>query len=246
MRTLPQALRAFKELGAPVIVKPRIGSRARHTTINITDETELATAFALSKQLCPFVMIEQCIPGSLFRATCVGGKLIGVVEFIKPSVVADGVMTVEELRVHHNAHKKFPNLTDLKDNEWYRDAIMHQGYTTESTPEAGTRVLLSEHSERPNGGYFIDITDEIPEVTRKEIERGARASEIEVIGFDILSKDLRNPGESFTFIEGNSLPSIELHHLVYEGKIRNVAGAIWDLWFDSASKAGDTKTLPID
>jgi D-alanine-D-alanine ligase-like ATP-grasp enzyme len=230
--TLAGAKKAFGELGAPVIVKPREGSRARHTTVDITSEEELTRAYARAKQLCPAVMIEQFVSGTLYRATCVGGKLIGVIEFVKPAVIADGVKTVAELRLHHNAHKKFPNLTDVKDDAWFRDAISHQGYDLESVPSAGTKVLLSEHSERPNGGYFVDITDEIPEKTREEIERAACVCEIEVIGFDIISKDLKNAELPFTFIEGNSLPYIEVHHIPYEGSPRNVAGAIWDLWFE--------------
>jgi D-alanine-D-alanine ligase-like ATP-grasp enzyme len=231
VRTYAQALAAFREFATPVIAKPREGSRARHTTVSITSEEELARAYARAHQLCPDVMIEQYITGTLYRATCVGKKLIGVIEFVKPATVADGIKTTEQLRIAHNAHKKFENLTDVKDDAWFRDALSHQGLTPESVPPAGTHVLLSEHSERPNGGYFIDITDDIPDSTKAEIERAAKVCEIEVIGFDIISKNLKDTREKFTFIEGNSLPYIELHHMPYEGKVRNVAGAVWDLWF---------------
>jgi D-alanine-D-alanine ligase-like ATP-grasp enzyme len=228
--TEQQALRAFRELGAPVITKPRSGSRARHTTVAIQTEGQLIEGFRRAKELCPFVMVEEFITGNLYRATCVNRKLVGVVKFVKPEVVADGTKTIDELLVYHNAHKKFSNLTDVKRDPWFFDAIAHQGYTPESVPAAGTHVLLSEHSERPNGGYFIDVTDGVSAKTVANIERAAEVCDVEIIGFDIISKDLTNPVERFVFIEGNTLPYIEIHAIPYEGKPRNVAAAVWDMW----------------
>lgn len=226
-----QALRAFREFRAPVITKPRSGSRARHTTVNIQTEEQLLEGFRRAQELCPYVMVEEFVSGSLYRATCVNRKLVGVIQFVKPEVIADGVKTVDELLVHHNANKKFPNLTDVKRDGWYFDAITHQGYTPASVPVAGTHVLLSEHSERPNGGYFIDVTDSVPKETVAEIERGAEVCDVEVIGFDIISRNLLDEKERFTFIEGNTLPYIEIHDVPYEGIPRNVARAVWDMWY---------------
>ena len=113
---------------------------------------------------------------------------------------------------------------------WFRDAISHQGFSTTSVPPKGTPLLLSEHSERPNGGYFIDITDSVPQTSKNEIERAAHVCEIAVIGFDIISTDLKDSSKPFTFIEGNSLPYIEIHHIPYEGSPRDVAGAVWYMW----------------
>jgi cyanophycin synthetase len=158
--------------------------------------------------------------------------LIGVVEFIKPSIIADGVMTVGQLLAYHNEHKKFDTITPVKNDAWFVDAIHHQGLTVHSIPEKGRVILLSEHSERPNGGYFIDITDTIPEENKQIIEHAARTTELDVIGFDIISMDLRLPHstEPFVFIEGNSLPFIELHMEVYEGTPRDTPAAVWGLW----------------
>lgn len=237
--TLGQALRTFRSIGKEVIVKPREGSRGRHTTVRITDEEEFIAAFKRAKQLCPFVMVEEYIPGTLYRATCVDGKVIGIMDLVQPIITTDGQKTVEELRLLYNSDgKKFAHLTDVKDDAWFHEAITHQGYTPRSIPPAGVRLVLAEHSERTNGGYFIDITDEVPARTIAEIERAARACQIMIIGFDILSIDLRKEDESFTFIEGNSLPYIEIHHIPYEGKVRNVAGAIWDMWFEKANSSG--------
>ncbi len=231
VRSYKEAERLFSEINGRVITKPREGSRARHTTVAISTVHELEEGFFRAKQLCPFVMVEEFIEGTLYRATCVDKKLIGVVQFIKPATVADGVHTVEQLRAIHNEHKKFPHLTDVQPDAWFIDAITHQGFTPETVLPEGTPLLLSEHSERPNGGYFIDVTDEIPEATRATIERAATVCDVEVIGYDIISKDLTNAALPFTFIEGNTLPYIELHDIPFEGTPRNVSGAVFDMWF---------------
>ncbi len=227
-----QANTSFAKLNKPVITKPQYGSRARHTTVDIIEKNEYIQAFKRAQILCPSVVVEEFKRGTLYRATCIDKKIIGVVEFIKPSVVADGIMTVSELLTYHNNHKKFENLTDVKNDAWFIDTIHHQGLTVESIPEKGRMILLSEHSERPNGGYFIDVTDTIPKENRDIIEHAARVTELDVIGFDIISMDLSKPHsvEPFVFIEGNSLPFIELHMEVYEGTKRNTASAVWDLW----------------
>ncbi len=225
------AHKVLRDLGTAVITKPREGSRGRHTTVEITTPEELTAAFMRAQQLCPFVLVEEFIPGRVYRASCIGKKVIGIMELVRPTVVADGVQTIAELREYHNKHtKKFPSLTDVEDTNFFRSAIRHQGYTLESVPPKGTEVLLAEFSERTNGGYFIDCTDEVPSTTIEVIERAAAACGVDLVGFDIISKDLTDPTERFVVIEGNTLPYIEIHDIPYAGKVRNVSGAVFDLW----------------
>jgi D-alanine-D-alanine ligase-like ATP-grasp enzyme len=225
------ALNVLSEVGGPVIVKPREGSRGRHTTISITDPTELTYAVTRAKQLSPLVLVEEHIPGRVYRATCIGKKVIGIMELVRPIVVADGVKTIAELREYHNAHNKaFPQLTDVEDGSLFRNTIRHQGYTLESVPEKDTAVLLAEFSERTNGGYFVDCTDDVPLQTIQEIERGAEVCGLDLVGFDLISEDLSDATKRFTFIEGNTLPYIEIHDIPYAGPVRNVSAAVFELW----------------
>ena len=228
-----QALAAFRSLGGPVITKPRSGSRARHTTVNIRDEADLIKGYTKAKRLCRYVLVETYIPGSVYRATCIGGKIGGILKLVRPSIVADGAMTVRELFDHNNAHKKYPNLLDVRSNAWLEDAIAHQGYALESVPERGTEIVLAEHSERHNGGYFIDVTEQVPEENKILIERAAALCGVALIGFDIISNDLTRPAsvEPMTFIEGNTLPFIEIHLTPYDGTAQDTPKMLWDLWF---------------
>lgn len=232
------ALRFFRARGSAVIVKPRFGSRARHTSLDIRDEQTFVHAMHRAFQISPWCMVEEFIPGDLYRATCVGGRLIGVVHFIKPAIAADGEHTVRELLDMHNAQKKHPNMTDVRADRPFSECLERQGLTAGDRPERGRIILLAEHSERPNGGYFVDCTDEIPRENRELIERAARAAHVPVVGLDIISRDIRRPHtvERMVFIEGNRAPFIELHEIPYEGTPRNVAAALWDLWEESRRK----------
>ena len=226
--SLREAIRVMKEIGKPVIVKPMIGSRSRHTRINIRDANELADAFAKAKQLCPFVMVEEYIEGNIYRVTCVGGVVEGVLELVRPTIVADGVSTVKELLNRTNANPDFDSLTPIKDDTLLDLSLIHQGLTRESVPEKGKKILLTEFSERVNGGYFVDR--EIPDSVRRYLERGARAVCIPLVGFDVISKNIQNEDEPITFLEGNTAPFIEVHHIPYAGVARNIAEKVWDLW----------------
>lgn len=231
VRTLDGALRAFRALAAPVIVKPREGSRARHTTVGIRDENELARAFARATELCPAAIVEEHVDGRIYRATCVDGSVIGIMELARPSVVADGRMTADELRKHHNAaNKRFDSLTDVPDDTLFRTTIAHQGFAPDDVPPAGTELLLAEYSERAYGGYFVDVTDAVPERTIQEIGRAAGACRVGIVGFDLISRDLSDPNERFVFLEGNTLPFLEIHDIPYAGEPRSVSAAVWDLW----------------
>jgi len=229
--TLQGALRAFSKINGPVIVKPRSGSRARHTSVNIVGREDFIEAYKRARQLCLYVMIEEYVPGDTYRALCVGQKVVGIIAFKKARVLGDGISTCDELLLRYNEKLDKEKVSPVKRDSWYFDALMHAGFSPKQIPLLGFPLLLAEHSERSNGGYNVDITDLVPQHTKEEIERASRVCEIEVIGFDIISEDLTNPDERFTFIEGNSLPYIEIHHDPTYGPARDVAGVIWDMWF---------------
>ena len=84
-----QALEIFNQITKPVITKPNLGSRSRHTMIHINTPKALIVGFKKAKKLSPLVVIEEELRGFLFRGTLVGGKLVGVVKRDQPEVVGD-------------------------------------------------------------------------------------------------------------------------------------------------------------
>lgn len=225
------AKQVLKKVGGPVIVKPLEGSRARHTTVGVTTEAELKEAVRIARMICPMLMIEECVEGVVHRATCIGGTLEGVIKFVRPSMMADGVRTAKELREAWNTSLSYADVEPVASNAVFLTTLAHQGYTPESIPPKGSLLTLAEFSERANGGYNEDLTDQIPTATRDYIEKAARAVQVSVVGFDLISRDLTNSAEPITFLEANTAPFIEIHHAPSKGTPRDVAAKVLDLWF---------------
>lgn len=216
---------------APVIVKPLEGSRARHTRVRVHDTQDFLEAYQRAKEVCPVVMVEEFIEGDVHRATCVAGKLVAVMRFVRPVITADGRLSAEELRAKHNANLTLPLVKSVSNDALFVLTLKHQGYTPTSIPSAGTVLRLADFSERTNGGYNEDVTDKVPQSTRAYLERGALLSKLPVVGFDIITKDITDTHELPAFLEANTAPFIEIHHAPTAGVPRNVAGPVWDLWF---------------
>ena len=89
----------------PLIVKPRAGSRGRHSTTFVYKQADLRRAFKIAKQLCYWVMVEEQLFGPVYRATVVNFELCGVLRGDPPQVVGDGVSTVVELIKNKNSNK---------------------------------------------------------------------------------------------------------------------------------------------
>jgi len=227
------ATRAFKKLSTPVIIKPLEGSRARHTRVRVTEEMDFRDAFTQAARICPLVLVEECIEGDVHRVTCVNGKLIAVMRFVRPVIIADGEKTTDELRHVYNASLSFPQVQGVEDTALFSVTLAHQGLHRTSIPTQGTVLRLADFSERVNGGYNEDVTDLIPPSIRAYIERAAHISGLAVVGFDVISEDISSEAVLPVYLEANTAPFIEIHHEPTKGTPRNIAKHIWDLWLPS-------------
>jgi len=230
-----RALEIFDEVGPPVIVKPRLGSRSRHTHMHITTRSQLVKAFYSAQQLCPWVIIEEQLQGAVFRATVVANKLIGVVRRDLPQVTGDGQHAVSELVEQANNHpSRLGNsiFTPLPNEAEAQAELARQGLAWQSVPGLGQTVTLAPKVNRGLGGATIDVTSEVHVTNITLFEAIARVVNDHIIGIDFIIKSVNEPWhsqEACGVIECNSLPFIDLHHYPLEGSPRNAAGAIWDL-----------------
>ena len=61
----------FSKLQKPIIVKPRTGSRGRHTTTNINSLEQLREGIKIARKICSQLVVEEHLTGSVCRATIV-------------------------------------------------------------------------------------------------------------------------------------------------------------------------------
>lgn len=228
------AKRIYKTLTPPVILKPYSGSASRHTTLHVKDETCLLHAFRVALQVAPLSIIEEELVGPVFRATVVDGKLIGVIRRDPPHVIGDGTHTVTELIETANTHpaRSGPYFSKMSITPEAVEELSWQNLTPESIPESGRRVTLHQKINWSLGGTTADVTDATHPDNAELFERVAHVLKAPVVGLDFIIGDMAVSWKEQVrcgVIECNSMPYFDNHHLPFEGKPRNVAGAIWDM-----------------
>jgi len=225
--TLASTLKAFDALDKPLIVKPRAGSRGRHTTTLVSTKEDLVKAFHVAKQLCHWVIVEEHLFGDVQRATIVGGKLIGVLGGSPPQVTGDGQSTIAQL-IKMNDQTRHQKVKETKINPFF---LERQGFDLNTILAPGQTIPLSEKIGVNYGGTSYDATKQIHPDTIAMLEQAAKILDVSILGFDFIIPDLTKSykEQKCGIIECNGAPFINLHHDVLIGEPINVAKHVWDL-----------------
>ena len=224
------ALKIFNTIDKPVIVKPRAGSRGRHTTTFVFTEADLRQAVKVAKQLCHWVIVEEQLFGPVYRATIIGGKLAGVLGADPPQVTGDGVHSIAELVAIKNS-RPHPRVKDIIMDSSADIFLRRQQLSADVILPAGKVVSLSEKVGLNSGGSSSEDFDICHPDNKELFLRAAKVLGDPVVGFDFIMPDIvaswKNP--KCGFIEANSLPFINLHHDPLLGTPRNAAALVWDM-----------------
>jgi cyanophycin synthetase len=229
-----EALKIFNSINKPVITKPNLGSRSRHTTTHISTEEELEKAYKLAHQLSPWVMIEEELTGYVHRGTVIGGKLIAVLRREPAYVIGDGVHNVRELIDIENKNplRAGPIFHQLALDEEAIKELTHWGKTADTIPKDKEIVTLGQKTSRAVGGGLTDMTDVVHSDNKEMLEKIGKVLNDPLIGVDFIMDDVSISWKDQPrcgVIECNSAPFIDLHHFPLIGKPHNVAAALWDI-----------------
>ncbi len=232
--TKRKALEIFNRIKKPVITKPNLGSRSRHTLIHIDTPEKLIYGFKKAKKLSPLVVIEEELRGYLFRATLVGGKLVGVVRRDQPEAIGDGVHTLKELMDKENARpeRNGPIFHKIIIDPDAEIELKREGIGMNDIPQKGRIITFSQKTSRGIGGTTTEVTDMIHPENVKMLEHLGAFLKDPLVGVDLIIERIEEPWyteQHCGIIECNSLPFIDLHHYPLFGKPNNVAGKLWDL-----------------
>lgn len=231
--TLDEAIAIFRKVGRPVIAKPRSGSRGRHTTLDMRDESELTRGFNIAKQLSKGVVIERYLKGTVHRVTLVGGEPVAVARREYPHVIGDGVHTVLELiRIENEKpYRNGVHFRKISTEHRVAQSLKKQDLTPESVPEEGRMVILNDKNSRLHGTLTEDVT-KIVHPENLELFRclGDMLGD-PIVGVDFMIHDMSRSWKEQPdagFIECNSMPFIDVHHRVVSGERINVAEHLWN------------------
>jgi D-alanine-D-alanine ligase-like ATP-grasp enzyme len=220
----------FSKLERPVIIKPRVGSRARHTVTNINTLPHFKDALKVASQISAYLVVEEHINGFICRATLVDGKLAGFYKGSVPKVTGDGVKTIHELIQEKNA-KQIERYHVKISNELH-DHIRRFGFAINDVLPKDITISLSHRAGQLFGGMTTEMLDDLHPSFLPILEKAAKVVDLSIVGFDCLIPDPTKDSstQKWAIIECNSLPFIDMHYYALEGKAKNIAGMIWDLW----------------
>ncbi len=225
------AVALFNTLQKPVIAKPRLGSRGRHTTTHIHTEEDLKQAFESAQKLCKFVIIEEHVAGSVYRGTIVGGVVVGILRGDPPRITGTGSDTIQQLIKIKNTQKD-TRIEDVHITPYMEIFLSRTGYTLDTVLKKDVTIDLSEKIGVSYGGSSCEMIEQTHPKIIEVLTRAGQIVNSPVIGFDFIINDPTKDPDTQTWgiIECNSLPFINLHHDPVEGTPINVAAKVWNLW----------------
>lgn len=239
-RNKKQALEIFNRLKKPVITKPHIGSRSRHTHTHEDNEQSFLAGFENAQLLSPWVMIEEELSGFVYRGTLIGKKLEGVIRREPAAIKGDGVHTIRELIEIENQNplRSGPIFHKIEINSDVDNELKNWNHTYDTIPEKDEIITLGQKTSRAVGGGITDVTDDMHPDNIALLEKVAETVNDPLIGVDFIIGDVSKPWheqEKCGIIECNSTPFIDLHHYPLVGKPRNIAGKLWDIIYPEST-----------
>ncbi|GAA4069209.1 ATP-grasp domain-containing protein [Amphibacillus indicireducens] len=221
----------------PLVFKPTDASLGNGVVTNIKSISELKKAidFVRHKSQYENVILERYVPGEEYRVYVIEDKVIAAYNRLPANVIADGKHTIKELiDLKNGARMKnarlYSCLIDLDDETM--EYIQTAGYTLDSVPKKGEKILLKEKSNVSAGGDPIDVTDEIPQEMKQIAINAVKAVPgLYHAGVDIIV-DINSPIEKgAVVIELN--PTAQIGGILFpmEGQARDIPSGIVDYYF---------------
>ncbi len=226
---------AAKQVGLPVVVKPRSADRGTAVSVGLTTQTEVDAAFRRARKVGRWVLIERLIAGEDHRVLVVGGRFVAAAQRLPAAVVGDGQRTIADLLAQANADpRRAPDvitpLCPILYDEDSERMLSTRGWSLDSVPPAGERVRLKSASNWKAGGTVRDVTDSIHPDNVEMCVRAVVLCGVEVGGADFLTTDVTR---SFREVGGalcevNVLPGLEVHLFAEGVGDRDVLGDMLD------------------
>ncbi len=237
VESVDEAWEVALEVGLPVVVKPQDGNQGKGVTVNLTERSQLAAAYASASKYGT-VMVERFLPGHDFRLLVVGDQLVAAARREPPQVLGDGQHTVRELVdiVNQDPRRGTGHGTALTKIRLDDIAVAHiaaEGLNPESVPAQGQRVVLRNNANLSTGGSATDVTDDVhPEIAARAVE-AAQTIGLHICGVDVVCETMLRPLEEQNggVVEVNAAPGLRMHLAPSFGRPRNVGVPMVDQLF---------------
>jgi cyanophycin synthetase len=231
--SLEDAQRVARRIDGPVTVKPLDANQGKGVTTTCSTPEEVARAFEFARKHGRHVIVERFVEGRDYRVLVAGGRVAAASCRRPAHVVGDGSSTIRDLVAAENENPARGDghtniLTRIALDEHAGDLLRKQGFTPDSVPPAGVTVDLRTNANLSTGGTAEDVTDLLPESTRRLCIRAAAKIGLDVAGIDIVCRDISRPldEQRGAVIEVNAAPGIRMHQHPSHGEPRETGDAI--------------------
>ncbi|MDI6101419.1 cyanophycin synthetase [Actinoplanes sp. NEAU-A12] len=238
-----EAVQLLRELGAPVVVKPRHGRQGRDVALHLATPGEVSRAFAATGGEA---VVERQLDGRDYRVLVVAGEVVAAAERIAAHVVGDGRATVAELVEQANADPRrglghSRALTRIVLDDAAERVLRRQGHSPGAVLADGEVVWLRDTANLSTGGTSRDVTDQVHTDVTRLCQRVAALVGLDIAGIDLRLPDIGAPlapgDEPVTsgVIEVNAVPGLRMHLTPVHGRPRDVGDAIVRAMFPGGS-----------
>ncbi len=226
----------LKTIPFPQTIKPLTGEKGQYIHLNITS---LAAGHQAVKQILdhyPKAIVESYHQGEDYRFLCLNFKLIGLAQRLPPTIAGNGQSTIRKLiKTENNRRFKLNQKQGRRllnrIRHWPRLSwnLKQQNLTLETILSQDKTITLYPIPNFSTGGSVKTIDPKtIHPSFVKLAEKTALTINLEIIGIDILIKDLNKPAspKNSVIIEVNSDPGLRLHDWPNLGKSQHTAEKI--------------------
>jgi D-alanine-D-alanine ligase-like ATP-grasp enzyme len=192
----------------------------------------MARAFERVAEQFEQILVEESIPGDIFRYYYVAPRVVGVKLSRPASVVGDGRSTIAALIDAKNLERRaraLPGHRLLTVTSDLHTTLARQGFGLTTVPPAGRRVTLRSNSNVSAGADTIECVAAVHPTYARQVEAACRAFPgLRIAAVEVKIFDCRQPAtpRNHCFIEVNSSPALVQFHHPWEGEPQDVAGAV--------------------
>ncbi len=169
------------------------------------------------------ILGEKFVEGKHYRLLVLDDKVIGAVERIPASVIADGNSTIRELIEKKNRERKEKLMMPIPIDDQTKKKLALTNLTPDSIPSEGEKVETRLHANMSAGGTTRECVDEIDPSYLDIAVEAVRAIGMKFGGVDLIAVDITKKDAPCAINEINYNPGLRLHYKPSEGKVVKVA-----------------------
>lgn len=227
-RTIQEAIEYAEAIGYPVVMKPLTETFGAKTYANLESKEEIREAFQECCRTETEVLIQEWIPGSLYRIIVVGQSVFAIQNH-SPRIVGDGTHTVSELvemensRSERGEHEE-TSLVSIPQRLDFRMTLKKQNASPDSIPPEGKNVTLASVASMNVGGTSEDVSQHLHPLNASLARRIAEALRLSLLEIHVITDSISEPitEDRGTIVALSPQLEVRNYHYPFRGKERDV------------------------